>query len=185
MRPATAGRARRRPGPGAVGAFLAFGLGLGALAGLVWPAVVDLPTYLVNADGRASTSERGLTAIFGADAWFCLLGAVAGPLLGAVAWWRLRGLGWPVVLVTAVTAVAAALVCWQVGTAIGPTAFTTRLATAQPGDVVPIGLELRAGASLVVWPFLAVVPVLLASSLGRDDEEPNETDDPPSAAEEV
>ena len=184
MRPARTGRSARRPGPGAVGGFLALGLGLGALAGAAWPAVVDLPVYVVHADGRASTSERGLTAIFGADAWFCVLGAVTGLLLGAVAWWRLRGLGWPVVLVTTVTAVAAALVCWWVGTALGPADFTTRLATALPGDVVPIGLELRAGASLLVWPFVAVLPVLLASSLGRDEEELAEPDEPTVAAEE-
>jgi hypothetical protein len=175
----------RRPGPGDVGGFLALGLGLGALAGVVWPEVVDLPTYLISADGRASTSERGLTAIFGADAWFCLLGAVVGLLLGALAWWRLRGLGWPVVVVTTVTAVAAALVCWWVGTALGPADFATRLATASPGDVVPIGLELRARASLLVWPFLAMVPVLLASSLGRDEEALTELAEPAAAAEET
>ena len=38
---------------------------------------------------------------------------------------------------------------------------------------MPVALELRAPASLLVWPFLAVVPVLLGSSLGRDEEEPS------------
>jgi hypothetical protein len=157
---------------------VALGLGLGALAGGIWEAVVDLPIYTLNADSRALTSERGLTAIFGADAWFCLIGAVAGLLLGAVAWWRLRGLGWPVVPVTTVAAVAAALVAWWVGTALGPADFATRLATAVPGDVVPVGLALRAPVSLLVWPFFAVAPILLASSLGRDEEEPAEPDEP-------
>ena len=184
MRSARTAGVDRRPGPGVVAAYVALGLGLGMLAGGVWETLVDLPVYTINADSRALTSERGLTAIFGADAWFCGVGAVTGLLLGAVAWWRLRGLGWPVVLVTTVTAVAAALVCWWVGTALGPADFTSRLATAEPGDVVPIGLELRAPASLLVWPFFALVPILLASSLGRDDEEPTEPDEPAAVPDE-
>ena len=63
-------------------------------------------------------------------------------------------------------------------TALGPGPFNPRLAAAAPGDVVPVALELRAPASLLVAPFLAVLPVLLGSSLGRDDEEPTEGPDP-------
>ena len=37
---------------------------------------------------------------------------------------------------------------------------------------MPIELTLRARASLLTWPFFAIIPVLLGSSLGRDDEEP-------------
>ncbi len=152
-------------------AYVALGLGVGAVAGVVWEAVVDLPTYTVNADGGAATSERGLAAVIGGDAWFCLIGAVAGLLLGVLAWRRLRAIGWSVVLVGTLTAVAAALVCWWVGTALGPGDFNPRLAAAQAGAVVPVALELRAQASFLVWPFLAVAPILLGSSLGRDDEE--------------
>lgn len=156
-------------------AFVALGLGLGAVAGAVWEAVVDLPTYTVNADGGAATSERGLTAVVGSDAWFCVLGALLGLLLGLVGWRRLRSLGWPLVLLVVLTAAAAGLVAWWVGTALGPGPFNPRLAAAGPGDVVSVALELRAPGSLLVWPFLAVVPVLLGSSLGRDDEEFAET----------
>ena len=41
---------------------------------------------------------------------------------------------------------------------------------AQPGDVVPIDLTVRARPALAVWPLFAVVPVLLGASLGRDPE---------------
>jgi hypothetical protein len=156
---------------GPLAGFLAFGLGVGALAGILWSRLVDLPTYKVGGDGGATTSERGLTAFVGGDAWFCLLGAVAGLGLGLLAWRRFRSIGWPVVLVSVLTASAAALVCWLVGTRIGPENFNERLAAAQPNDLVPISLALRAKASLLVWPFLAVVPVLVGSSLGADDEE--------------
>ena len=66
----------------------------------------------------------------------------------------------------------AARVCWFVGHQLGPTSFVQRLAAAKPGEAVPIELTLRAPASVLTWPFLAIIPVLLGSSLGEDDEEP-------------
>jgi len=74
--------------------------------------------------------------------------------------------------VVLVCAVASALTCWLVGYRLGPGDFSARLAAAQPGQLVPIPLTLRARASLLTWPFFAVIPVLLGSSLGRDEEEP-------------
>jgi len=157
---------------GRLGGYLALGLGLGALAGLVWWEVVDLPAYRVSDDGGASISERGLTEFFGGDAWFCALGVVVGLLLGVLGWRRFRNLGWPTVPVVAIVALAAAAVCWFVGFRLGPGEFNPRLAAANPGDLVPLELTVRARASLLTWPFMAVIPVLLGSSLGPDDEEP-------------
>jgi hypothetical protein len=77
-----------------------------------------------------------------------------------------------VVLVVLVCATAAALTCWLVGYRLGPGDFSARLAAAQPGELVAIPLTLRARASLLTWPFFAIIPVLMGSSLGRDDEEP-------------
>jgi hypothetical protein len=85
------------------------------------------------------------------------LGAAAG-----VVWW----------LVVKPPAVASALTCWLVGYRLGPGDFSARLAAAQPGQLVSIPLTLRARASLLTWPFFAIIPVLLGSSLGRDEEEP-------------
>lgn len=154
------------------GLLVALGLGLGALGGVVWWAVTPLPSYLVGADGGASTTERGLAEVLASDAWFAVIGAVVGLALGIVAWRRLRAVGWPVVLVGIGTAILAALLCWAVGRELGPGEFTSRLATAKPGERVPIELTLQARASLLVWPFFAVIPILLGSSLGYDEEDP-------------
>jgi hypothetical protein len=154
------------------GLLVALGLGLGALGGVLWWALTDLPSYLVAANGGASTTERGLAEVLGGDAWFAVIGAVVGLALGVVAWRRLRAVGWPVVLVGTGTAALAALLCWAVGRELGPGEFTARLATASPGDRVPIELTLQAKASLLVWPFFAVIPILLGSSLGHDEEDP-------------
>jgi hypothetical protein len=147
-------------------------LALGAAAGVVWWLLVKPPAYELNSNGGASTSERGLSEFIAGDAWFCAIGLVAGLLIGLAAWRWLRTIGWSLVLVVLVCAVASALTCWLVGYRLGPGDFAARLAAAQPGELVPIPLTLRARASLLTWPFFAVIPVLLGSSLGRDEEEP-------------
>lgn len=152
--------------------YASLSLGLGAAAGVLWWRVVKLPAYRVDPGGGASTSERGLAQVISGDAWFCAIGLVVGVGLGLLGWWWFRGLGWSLVLVATVLALTAALVCWDVGHHLGPGPFNPRLAVAEPGDLVPIELTLRAKASIFTWPFFAVVPVLLGSSLGRDDEEP-------------
>jgi hypothetical protein len=157
---------------GRIACFSALALGVGAAAGVVWWAVVDLPTYRVNSEGGAATSERGLSEFISGDAWFTVIGLVAGVGLGLIGWRLFRRLGWPVVLVVVLSAVAAELVCWLVGYQLGPGAFEPRLAAADPGDLVPIELTLRAKASLLAWPFFAVIPILLGSSLGWDEEDP-------------
>jgi hypothetical protein len=155
-----------------VAGFAAASLGLGGAAGVLWWLLVKPPGYELNSGGAASTSERGLTQFIAGDAWFCAIGLVVGVLLGLAAWRWLRDLGWLVVLVVLVWATASALTCWLVGYLLGPGDFSARLAAGQPGDLVPIPLTLRARASLLTWPFFAIIPVLLGSSLGRDEEEP-------------
>ena len=78
-------------------AYTAGMIAVGALAGLVWFWVVPLTIYQVNAEGYASTSERGLAGFVAGDAWFVLIGLALGIVCGAVAWWWFAGLGWPVV----------------------------------------------------------------------------------------
>ncbi|HZL75726.1 MAG TPA: hypothetical protein VFB83_10150 [Propionibacteriaceae bacterium] len=163
---------RTRRLAGRIVGFAAASLGLGALAGVVWWLVVKPPAYELSTGGSATTTERGLSQFISGDAWFCAIGLVAGLLIGIAAWRWLRDLGWTVVLVVLVCATASALMCWFVGYRLGPGDFSARLAAARPGELVPIPLTLRARASLLTWPFFAIIPVLLGSSLGRDEDEP-------------
>lgn len=170
--PEAVARARAAsPGLRLVG-YTALVLGLGALSGVLWWAVVRLPAYAVAESGRAQVSERGLTEFFAGDAWFCVIGLVLGVAFGVLAWRLFRDLGWAVPVGVVVLALLAGLLCWLVGYRLGPGPFVARLAAAQPGELVPIELTLRSTVALLVWPFAAVVPVLLGSSLGRDDEVP-------------
>lgn len=152
--------------------FLALAAALGAATGVLWWLIVPLPTYQLDSQGRASVTERELTQFFASDAWFCLLGLVVGVGLGVFGYRLLRDLGWPLVLVVVIGGTMAGLLCWLVGYQLGPGEFTPRLAHADPGGAVPIALTIRAKAALLFWPLCAVTPVLLASSLGKDTEEP-------------
>ena len=152
--------------------FVALATGLGAGSGIAWWAVVRLPAYSVAANGRAGISERGLTEFFAGDAWFCVIGLLVGLFIGILGWRLFHAVGWPVAAGVVVLGVVAGLLCWLVGYSLGPGPFVPRLAGAAPGALVPIELTLRAPVALLVWPFAAIVPVLLASSLGRDDETP-------------
>ena len=76
--------ARRWPDARRVGLFVALGLGLGALSGVVWWAVTDLPTFRVVEGGGAATTERGLAGYIAADAWFVVCGVVVGLVVGLV-----------------------------------------------------------------------------------------------------
>ena len=152
--------------------FLVFCGVLGVVTGLLWHAVVHLPTYTVQQSGAASTTERGLTEFFGTDAWFSLIGAVCGALIGLLGWWLFRWLGWFVTPVVLVGANIAALIAWHLGEALGPDDFASRISAASAGQSLPIDFRLRSHSSVLVWLLFAVLPVLLFSALGRDDEDP-------------
>ena len=142
---------------------------IGGIGGVVWKLIVMLPYYSVGAEGKARTTERMLTDFVAPDAWFSVVAAAGGLLIGLLGL-RFVRLGWPAVVTTAVSAVAAALLCWGVGILMGPSDFTGRLAQAMPGDQVPIDFTLQAPVAIAIWPFAAVVPLLLWSSLAPDRE---------------
>jgi hypothetical protein len=144
---------------------------VGALAGVFWSGVVTLPSYEIQPDGSAVIGEQGLSQIVAADVWFSITGALVGAGLGIVVWKWFRPLGWPCALLAVASGLIAALACWRFGTLLGPGPFDVRMAAAQAGDLVPVSLELQAWSALAIWAFAAVTPVLLASSLGPDDEE--------------
>jgi hypothetical protein len=145
---------------------------VGALAAVFWFGVVDLPTYEIRSDGSAVIDEHGLTQIVAADVWYAITGTLVGAGLGVVVWKWFRTAGWVSALLAVGSGLLAGLVCWKVGELIGPGDFDVRLARAKAGDLVPLSLQLRSWSALAVWGFAAVTPVLLASSLGPDEEDP-------------
>ena len=143
---------------------------VGIVAAVIWRLVVRLPSYVVQSDGSANVSERALTEFFAADAWYVVLGVVFGAIIGIFTWRRFKTLGWVSAFLAVGLGALAGVVCWQLGQLLGGASFDERLATAKPGDLVPIGLMLRSPSALAVWAFAAVTPILLGSALGPDDE---------------
>jgi len=162
-----------RSGVAAWGALLAgLSVVVGALSAVFWSGVVDLPSYSIQNDGHAVISETELTQVVASDVWFAITGILVGAGLGLVTWRWFKTLGWPVALLAIGAALVAGVVCWRLGELIGPSDFAARLADAQPGDLVPMSLQLHSLSALAIWAFAAVTPVLLISSLGRDEEDP-------------
>lgn len=144
-----------------VGLYLGACLALGIVAGVVWALTAFRPGYEIADDLGASLGERGLAGIFAADATFSVLLAAVGLGIGVAAWLLFHRHGWWVCMLAVVGGAIAAVVAWQVGLLVTPNDFEQRLASAVGGDVVPVDLQLRSMAALLVAPFAAITPVML------------------------
>lgn len=154
---------------GRVLGYLGVAVLVGALAGWIWRTTTVLPGYTVQADGHAVISEIGLTRLFEAEARYSLIGMVGGLVLGVLAVLLLRHRGWRIVLWAVLAPVLAGLVAWGVGV-VGATPLHDRLAGASVGRTVPVDLALHTPVAVLLWPFLAMLPVLLYSTFSAEDE---------------
>lgn len=153
---------------------------VGVIAGIIWISVVRLPAWAVHESGRARISERDLAAYFSVDAWFVLLAAVGGLVIGVASLLWFRQLGWWASLITLLGALIAAGGCLLVGWISGPGQLDARLAAAQPGSRVPIDFVLSSPSAVAVWPFAAMIPLLVGASLLPDPEERSLSTDEPA-----
>ena len=145
---------------------------VGLLTAGLWATATPLPGYTINADGGATTDERGLAEFVVADVVFCAIGLLSGIGLGIVTWRGFgRRVGWPAVPIAAVSSLLAAVLCWQVGPLLGPHDFNARLAAAAVGDTVVIDLRLRALVALAVWVLGACGSLLVATAVLRDPDD--------------
>lgn len=154
-----------------VGLYLAACLALGIVSGVVWALSAFRPGYEIADDLGASLGERGLAGIFAADAMFSVLLAAVGLGIGIAGWLLFHRHGWWVCLLTVVGGALAAVVAWQVGLLVTPNDFEQRLASAVGGDIVPVDLQLRATAALLVAPFAAITPVMLFAAFWPESSE--------------
>lgn len=158
--------------------FLLSCIGAGVLAGIVWALTASSPGYVVAPDLGASLNERALAGIFAADALFSVLLAVVGLGVGVACWLLFHRAGWWVCVLSVVGAGIAALMAWQVGLLVTPNNFDDLLAKAVSGDVVPVNLQLRAHAALLVAPFTAITPVMLLAAFWPERRTPETSEDP-------
>ncbi|MCL1839167.1 MAG: chloride channel protein [Propionibacteriaceae bacterium] len=155
---------------------------VGALVSLFWANTVQLPQYLVLSDGSTRLSERELVEFASADFWYVVCAILVGPAMGWLTWRWFKPLGWATALVAVAAGFLTGLICWGSGEIFGPGAFAERLVIAQPGDLVPLSLDLRATSALFVWPLAAIVPVLIAATISPENTSETETDHVPLVA---
>lgn len=144
--------------------FLAASVVTGAVCGVLWSWFTPLATYTIGDDMSARITERAQADIVASDVVFTLIMALVGVVIGISGWAVWHKKGWLVTTMPLLAALAASLMAWRMGTTIGQTGFSERLAAGSPGDVIPIDLNLRAMSALLVAPFTAVVPIMLLAA---------------------
>jgi uncharacterized membrane protein YdcZ (DUF606 family) len=142
---------------------------LGAAAGLVWGAVA--PKLSVPA--LAANSDAAFHALIGADAWFLLVGGLAGALVALVAVAFVGEPGPEMTVGLALGGLVAAVIADRIGylSQRGATTDALRALGAHPGGTLisEIDFRIRALGVLTVWPIasLAVVGLVIAINSAR------------------
>ena len=129
---------------------------LGAVAGVLWPQLVEPVVFTRTADDIVS-DEVALARQFDGDGWYVVLAAVAGAVAGVVlTLWRQRD---PVatVLLLLLGSCLAAWVMKELGTALGPPDVRGVLQDAEVGATAPDQVAVRATAAYAVWPMATLL----------------------------
>lgn len=147
--------------------FVAFCGVSGILLGGLWHLLVKLPFFTVSNGGVASIGETEMSHFFDADAMFCLIGGLAGLAIGILGWRIFKSRGMFALILVLVSISVCVLLCWIIGTAIGPNNFPDRISAANPGDRVLIDFKLRSWNAVLVWYLFALIPVMLGAAFSK------------------
>jgi hypothetical protein len=146
------------------------GIALGAVMGVLWWWVTPTERW-VKLDGGLGAAELNTSSWFAADAWFLILGVVAGIGLAVISWRWARRAPVAMVLGIVVGSVLLAAVAWSLGGILGPPDPTVTAKSVAVGTTIEGSLGLRAvgvlGAPAVSA--LALVSLLLAMSKVADE----------------
>jgi hypothetical protein len=134
---------------------------VGAVCGVLWWLAVDPAVFVKTRGGGGSMSEVELAKRFNADGWYAVLAIVAGFLSGLfLSWWRTRDHRLTTLLLLPGAALAAAAMAF-VGRVLGPGDPNAALSQAQPGQTVPVALEVLAFSSYLTWPIAVLFGALM------------------------
>lgn len=130
-----------------------FGSALVGLAGgAIWAQLAPRAVYVTAGGGQAYVVNPETSAFIAGDAWYCLVGAVGGLIIGVVGYlFAVRRYGpVPMAAVLAGSIVAGLAARW-VGQNWGLARFNSQLATARPGTLLHAPLVLGGDTSPLFW----------------------------------
>ena len=160
---------------------------LGLAGGLAWGELAPRVLLQEVAAGTAQVVNPETRAFIGADAWFCLIGAVAGLLSGVIGY-RAGIARRAATTRAAVTAgliggaVAGGFVMLWLGQRIGLPAYHHQLAGAAVGATFSASLGLGAKSALAFWPLLTALVIVLAEVSGRQQQPDSDHESAPVPA---
>lgn len=150
---------------------------LGLLGGLIWNEVAPRALLQEISAGTAQVVNAETRAFIGADAWFCLIAAVAGLLTGIVGCWlgiarRSPGTRLAVTIGLIVGAVAGAYAMLWLGQQFGQAGYQHDLADSPVGSTFSGTLTLGAKSAIVLWPLFTSIVLVLAELGSRREPGP-------------
>lgn len=134
---------------------------LGLAGGLAWGSLAPRALYVVVGRGSADVVNPETTAFIAADAWYCLIGALGGILIGLAGYLlAVRRYGpAPMAAILIGGAVAGGLARW-VGEHQGLRQFDHQLLTAHQGAFLHAPLGLAGDTAAAFWPTYASLPAV-------------------------
>jgi hypothetical protein len=142
-------------------------LATGLVVGLLWWLLAPQFTVEVVA-GQLQPLEPVGESRFGADAWFAIISAVAGALIGWVLFTRHRYRPVVTVCALAVAGFLGSIVAWRLGVLLGPDPIQGALEDIADGTRLDFPLGLGATGMLLMWPIASVGSVVVMCLFGDD-----------------
>jgi hypothetical protein len=134
---------------------------IGLAGGLAWGAVAPRALYVVVGRGSADVVNPETTAFIAADAWYCLIGALGGIIIGLAGYLlAVRRYGPAPMAAILVGSVAAGCLTRWVGEHQGLHQFDKQLLSAHQGTVLHAPLGLAGDTAATFWPTLASLPAV-------------------------
>ncbi len=145
---------------GALAILVGSGL-VGLAGGYAWAHLAPKAVYIVVSHGSADVVNAETSAFIAADAWYCLIGAVGGLIIGLAGYLlavRRHGPA-PMVAILAGSVIAAIAARW-VGEHQGLHQFDRQLLTVHQGTLLHAPLALAGDTSAAIWPPAASLPAV-------------------------
>jgi hypothetical protein len=133
---------------------------LGLCVGMIWSAVAPRALLVVQSRGVAYVMNDENSAFIVADAWFCLLTAIAGLVCGVAGYFTaVRRYGAVAVAGLVLGGLAASVLARWAGQQQGLGHFQALLAASPAGTQLHQPLSLGGQGALAFWPLLAALVV--------------------------